>query len=281
LATQVIALQPRTITIDDLKSVQSAFQAGMVVRAAPDEKAAVVPIALAVHTPLSYSVVESKGDWMKISLADDGSTGWIRARASAEGWALRKFLPELGFVDALVGYEAITAGGDAGPNRQAATGWITQELADYETAVGPDAAPLTLAVGRVLRGFLLWNQPGTAESSAARGQAAGLFSDGLRFTPDNADIRNLAAITFPWLGSGGAGAPLDGNAWKALDENLVGALAVDSKNKTTLENLERLYEYEVSHPTGALPGLDDPSVAGKLSAAQKLDVIRFSLEAVH
>jgi hypothetical protein len=280
LATQVIALQPRTITTNDLKSVQLAFRTDMVVRAAPDEKAPTVPIALDVHTPLSYSVVESKGDWMKISLAD-GAAGWMRARASAEGWALRKFLPELGFVDALVGYEAITAGGAAGSNRQAAAGWITQDLANYETAVGPDAAPLTLAMGRVLRGFLLWNQPGMAESPAARRQAAGLFAESLRFAPENAEIRNLAAITRPWLGSGGAGASLDGNAWKVLDVDLVGALAVDSKNKTTLQNLERVYEYEVSHPQGALPGIENPSVTGRLGAAQKLEIIRFSLESVH
>lgn len=275
-STQVVAMQPRAISVTDLENVDLAFRSGMVVRPTRDEQAPGKRISLHPMEPFSYSVVESQGDWMKIESDCCGPSGWIRARTSSKGWALRNFLPELGYLDALVGYEALTAtGGMKGPDAQRKYGWITDEFNEYENAVGSDGAPLAHAVGRVLRGFLLWNRSPTGEPGDSLRKAAKLFAESLTLSPDNADVRNLAAITRFYLAGNTTAATDSGGTLLALDRDLTGALAVDSKNRTTLENLSTLYDYESE---GHTPGPADPD--GFPDIERRKDVVHFALQSL-
>lgn len=254
LPTQALALPPRVITRADLQAIEAAARHSLVVRPTRDEAADGTPIDIHPHTPFMYSVVDVDGDWVRLQSIVGGASGWVRARTDGDGWALRRFLPELGYVDALAGYMRLAA--TQAPPRDAGRvyGWVSRDLDDYERAVGADAS-LPLAVGRALRGFGLWNQPVSGDRAGARRQAAVLFAEAQALAPQYAQARNLAAITAPYLAAGGPRG--DADAPRTLGDALLGALAVDARNATVLGNLESLYADAQQRKVDLYPDLDE------------------------
>jgi len=264
LPAEAVATQPRAISRQDLDEVRAAYRRTLVVRQQPEDSAPGTPIDLHPSLPINYAVVKVKGDWMYIDSRGAGPSGWLKGRGDSKGWELRKFMPELGFVDAIIGYERLNAAAAPPLSLQPAYGWISTELAEYEEAVGTNASPLAVAVGRTLKGFLLWTKTPEEGRAPARKQAAELFADAMQILPQYTETRNLAAITQAYR-TGGAPTAFSNDAVRQLDADLLGALAVDGHNKTVLGNLERLYAYSLEHP-GATPLYPD--------LTQRLAVVR-------
>jgi tetratricopeptide (TPR) repeat protein len=192
-------------------------------------------------------VVEARGEWLRIRSLTDNRGGWVRARMNKPEWSVRQFLPELAYADGVVAYLRLFVQADPGTNRGRIFEWMQTAFAEYEKAVGRDASPGAQALSRSLTGLVLWSDP------ERRKQAAELFREALEYAPSAAEARVLAAITAPTL----SGQLADRNTISQLNRSLLGALAVDPRNPSALDNLERLYTFAGSSPAVSPYAVDE------------------------
>jgi len=241
LPTHAVAMVPRQLTQNDIKEIEQKAAETLVMRDEPKDEAKAKPITQSPHEPLTYGVEEAMGDWMKIRSYITGKTGWVRARSDSEAWGLRRFLPELAYLDGVVGYLRLRSAEHVPltNNPKRTYTWIQQAFTDYEMAVGIDAAANAAGLSRAMRGLLLWNQSELVDIHKGRQQAAQLFQQAVEYIPDSSDARVLATITAPYRKTE---LTLNQTMIKMMNTGLLGALALDSRNTSALVNLERLYE---------------------------------------
>lgn len=239
LIAPATALAPRRMTKKDFAEIERRAKQALVVRESPEENAPTKVLPISPTDPLSYSVIQTQGEWMRIqSLGDTRLNGWVRARKTTPEWSLRRFMPELAYVDGIVGYLRLMAGVRQDAERSQVLVSMRDAFREYEKAVGPDASPQAQALARSLTALALWNDP------ERRAEAAKLFAEALDFAPSAPDIRVLAAITAPAL----SGQAADKETLSQLNRSLLGALAVDPANPAGLGNLERLYTFAARSP---------------------------------
>lgn len=236
LPAQGAALAPRRLTQQDLREIQRRAEETLVLRSAPIATASTKRFSATALEPLSYGVVDAKGEWMQIRSEITGESGWVRVRMDDKEWALRRFLPELAYAEGIVGYLRLRAAERqplaSPPGR--VLDWMRRAFADYERAVGRHAAPEATGLARAMEGLVIWTDPRLGE----RGHAARLFAEAVEYLPSSAEARVLAAV-----GAAGAGAPGAGRDDLArIDQGLVGAMTVNPSSASALANLERLYE---------------------------------------
>ncbi|RQS65769.1 hypothetical protein DID96_25420 [Burkholderia sp. Bp8963] len=268
LPVQAVAMAPRQVTRADLSAIESAFRKNLAVRKNPDDAVPGEPILVDPRTPFAYQIIGTRSDWVEISSKVGGQSGWIRARNRTADWSLQRFLPELGYFDAVVGYVRLqTPDGSHGLNHQLATDWISTGLSEYERAVGVDGAPRAFALARALKGFLLWAQSTSPAPTAPQKRAAALFREAAELAPDFGGARNLAAITAPVDSQ----FRIDESATiKALADDLLEAIAVEPNNTMTLRNLEAVYDFASADPTM------NPYSAAEIE--RRLTIVRATLE---
>jgi hypothetical protein len=238
LPAQAAAMVPRRLTRQDLAQIEKRSAGTLVLRDRPSESAPGTPLASSPLEPLSYGVVGAQGDWMQIRSFVTGQSGWVLARSGDNEWALRRFLPELAYLDGVVGYlrlRTLKAQPYAG-NPRRIYNWMQQAFAGYERAVGRDAAPEAIGLARAMMGFALWTEP---RLEGSRAQAAAHFREALQLMPASPHARVLAAVTGPALAES---ARADKASLASINQGLLGAVAIDPRNAPALANLQSLYE---------------------------------------
>ncbi len=100
ISGQAFACAPRKVTVADLANFEQQFRRSTIVRQTPQETASGSPMP---QGPLPYWISDTQGDWMKIA-SQDGMSGWIRLSGSTDSWSLVRWLPELTYIEGMVGY---------------------------------------------------------------------------------------------------------------------------------------------------------------------------------
>jgi hypothetical protein len=219
-------------------------------------------------------VLRVQGDWMYVRSIITNQEGWMRARADADNWALRRLLPELGYLDAVAGYLRLR-----GPRQQpfkgdlkVLYGWVRGLFDGYERAVGRDAAQGPAALARVILGLAQWHTEGLGSAAERRHVASGLFDEATRLAPEVPDYRNFSAVATPYAAENSL--QLTRAMAQRLDGTLLGVVALDASNRVALRNLERLY-FTMQTQDGQA-GNDPVYAAPELT--QRLEIVRKSLE---
>jgi hypothetical protein len=271
LPAQAVALVPRRVTKADLREIEQRARGSLMLHAEPRDGASRRPLA-GENEPLSYGVLRTQGDWMQVRSIITGQTGWLRARTDSEAWALRRFLPELGYLDAVAGYLRLRSSDrvpfTSDPHRMYE--WVRSLFADYERAVGKDAAPESVALGRALLGLAQWQVAALGEPVARRQTAARLCEEAAATAPEASMYRTMAAVTAPFAG-GEATQRLTPPLAERLDAALLGAVALDSRNVLALTNLERLYSTMEQSSASTVPYTND-------ELKRRIGIVRGALE---
>jgi len=197
LPTKAIAFPPRRITGADLTAITREFEKAAQVRKEPRDDAPIVRTSPDPNSfqPFGYSVAAVKDGWMQVQSFYGGPGGWVKARVDATNWPLRERVPELHFVDAVVGYlqyrvatESTTFKRERVPPRW--VDYVARSLAQYEERSPRADAPVPAALGQAILGSLYWMQ---ARGGAAAGQERALqfFAGAVQLVPYNAGVRNL------------------------------------------------------------------------------------------
>jgi hypothetical protein len=241
LPTQVVTLPPRRITMDDIASINQEFSRLAVVRDAPSETAKVISrlpdVGTPTHSlqPFGYAVEEVRGDWVRVVSLYGGPPGWI-ARVGSKAWPLRDRLPDLDFLDAVVGYlhlrVAREASGFAKPAEASRLiDFSRQSFARYREST-KGASPAADALGHALLGTMILL--GSASSSAPQ-EAFAEFSQSVRLVPYNAEARNLANVASVLRCC--SGRPRSEAGAQSTMNSLLDAISVDPENRTAIDNL--------------------------------------------
>lgn len=246
LPAQSIAFPPRRISKQDLARVEREFRESMVVRPTKSLDAPGRSIDFAPEQPFPYGVTKVEGDWMWIEPMMGGPSGWVRARigGAPEDWSLRRWLPELAYIDAINGFMRLQVMNGSAVDRDLRTrlhGWIENGFGRFEQTVSSNDAPAAYGLASAVRGFMLW---ASRTDAKARAEAATLFGQARTLMPEYAAARNLAAVTQPFRSEG----PFNAEVLTRLGRELVGAVALDPSDAIALGNLDRVYRLFESHP---------------------------------
>ena len=268
LSAQAFACAPRRVTLEDLKGFEQQFRRSTILRAEPREDASATPMP---PEPLPYWISDTRGDWMKIA-SQRGLGGWIRLSSARDSWSLARWMPELLYVEGIVGYLRFRAAGQqpraAAPNETipadasgarvaaqswgpARTAWVdsaSRALADYERAIAlpsgtadnpalPWRTALAGAVQLQMRGVMAAANPDV--TAGARADALELLGRAAAAIPHDGDANNLVAIVKLHLAFGGGDA---GPALKQVAADLLRAIGVDPGNRHLLANLRSTYQ---------------------------------------
>ena len=276
ISGQAFACAPRKVTVADLANFEQQFRRSTIVRQTPEETAGGSPMSQA---PLPYWISDTQGDWMKIA-SQDGPSGWIRLSGRDDSWSLVRWLPELTYIEGMVGYlRTRIAAQQAGVVRAEWLDYSTRALSDYDSAAqmptgngGPPApgwrTALSAAVQMQLRGIMAATRPraGTEDYAAA----LQLFERAAALLPQDGSARNLAAMMqlSIALNSRQPGA----SPMRAAD-SLLQALSADPGNTLLLANLENAYEVLLApQGSGAAALTDDErrAVTERLATIKKI-----------
>jgi len=239
LPAQAVAMPPRRITQKDIQAVEARARTALVLHDEPDARARSQPFVTDPDTPFSYGVSKTRGDWMYITTLGRG--GWVRVRNEASGWSLRRFLPELAYLDAVAGYLRLRTAPvvPLTVNPVRLMGHVDAGFAAFDQAVGADAAPDARALARAMRGLLQWQADAIQPTDESRRSAALAFAEAASLTPESPMLRNLAAVSAPYRT---LPVKMGAEALAEIDAGLLGALALDGGNPLVLRNLERVYD---------------------------------------
>jgi hypothetical protein len=269
LSAQAFACPPRRITVGDLLNVQEQFARSARLHDRPDRGAPGREISQ--DAPVPYWVSDIRGEWMHIEGSHGGPRGWILAGTSREDWALGKRMPELSYIQGIVGYlrNRVAPGTTQTAASAASLRSADDALRDYvgwsrerEGGAGdppegvPPATALAEAVQMQLRGVirLLGPDVSTAEVTTAWR----LFEQAAGLVPYSADAKNLEIVARLLLAYGHR---QQGVRSREAAGELMTALGAEPGNATVLRNLETVHEL--------LLAAEQPPATGPMPAAER------------
>jgi hypothetical protein len=256
LSAQAFACAPRKVTIEDIGNFEQQFARSTIVRSEPNDAASGIRMT---PEPLPYWISDTQGDWMKIDARMGGVRGWIHLGGARDTWSLARWLPELTYIEGMVGYLRYTiAAQQSAPTRPAWIESAMRALVEYEQSFAPQpgavgAAPslpwrtaLAGAVQLQLRGVLTATKPDATD--ADRLNAMRLFDRAAVLLPHDANARNLAAIMGLSLALGPGHPELSP---KQMAADLLQALGAEPGNHRVLANLQSAYRALLAPPAVA------------------------------
>jgi hypothetical protein len=304
ISAQAFACAPRRVTTDDIVNFEREFARANVLREAPDENAGRARFQLdaASKDGLPFWISDTRGDWMKITsqgLVD----GWIRLSGTRDAWSLARWLPELAYIEGMVGYlryrvaaqppppglkqpgpapsygwESRVAAQPPGPVRAEWIEGASRALVDYEgsfapSPTAPEAGPAlpwrTALAGVVelqLRGVLIASKPNATADD--RVKALALFQRAASLLPHDPNARSLVAMMQLSLALD-SGYP--GLSPKQAVGDLLKALGSDPGNARLLANLRSAYQALLSPAVTSVVALSEEE---RRSMSEHLEAIK-------
>ena len=190
LATQALTFAPRHVSVEDLKEIRDRFAIENIVHQRPNEQSPGEPllILLSREGVPAYYVIETQGNWIHIHTLT-GQDGWILASAKLGQESLSRRLPEMRFVEGVVGYFGFRAHPTAARAELA-----DSALVGFEESPLSAAEPTPIAVSKQLRGMiqlLAGNQ-----SDEAFMKSASLLAAAAEVLPSSSSASNIATVVW-------------------------------------------------------------------------------------
>jgi hypothetical protein len=268
LPTQSIAFAPRRLSAERLDAIDADWRAAARLYERPDAGASARELPPADER-FAYFVRKMTPDgWLEVELSQGAGHGWLKADPEVRR-SLRALLPELDFIEGVIGYLSYRQAADGRGFPAPPAPWMVERIERRVSGfVGPAGEASTLALTLL----------GTLQAFATPDQlAAGLESlrAALRQQPEDGRLRNLVAMAE--LKQCCAESDMD-SALKRVPTMLLAGLAVDPNNADLLANLQTTYAWLAGEPAGsataalatglvrvnanlrAAPGIDAPAI---------------------
>jgi hypothetical protein len=240
LPTQSIAFAPRRLSAERLDRIDADWRQAARLYDRPDASGSARELP-PPEERFAYFVREMTPDgWLGIELSQGAGHGWLKADPEV-GRSLRELLPELNFVEGVIGYlsyrQAADGRGFPGPPARWMLERIERSFARFIEPPG-DASALALTLLGALQAFA------TPDQAAA---GLELLREALHQQPEDGRLRNLVAMAELRQCCAGDGA---GPALKQVPQMLLAGLAVDPNNTEMLTNLQATYAWLAGEPGG-------------------------------
>jgi hypothetical protein len=270
-----LGFPPRILEEDDLRRVHEAAEEARQIWSGSSGGANIATIPTVPESGFAYYVkdVDFESGRMLVEPAEATGLepGWVQARSD---WPLREHLPELSFVDGVIGYLAARVIAEEQQEEHWAGDWTSrferaQEQAgsafsafrEATTASEVDSfdARGAIAMSHVLRGMLYMADPrlsSVSEGSSRESLTAAVdeFSQGVEIVPYQSDTRNLLAISLSGIGE----------VTRAVGE-LREALSLEPSNVGAKGSLANIYRLLLETGNAHLANLDSADLKTRLS----------------
>ncbi len=269
LTDQAVAFAPRQLTAQTLKAIAGAFHSTAKIHVEPSKNSGTVDVVMDPDVQLSYRITDAQAGWMRIESTGGGIEGWIQAEPSLGDKRLDQQLPEIHFVEALVGYMryriALDGTAEYGkPGSLAA--WTRKAVERFEQGAGKKRAAAPAAMARILLGNLAILSADRESMLGAVRAAADEYERAVELAPYSAAARNLDAMARIYLGQrAGWSKESPQDVAVALQE----ALALDPSNTDVTANLEGLFTL-ISGLPESTTGIDKEQLERKLAAVKRV-----------
>jgi Bacterial SH3 domain len=246
LPAQSIAFAPRRLSAERLDRIDADWRDAARLYDRPDASGSARELP-PPEERFAYFVREMRPDgWLGIELSSGAGSGWLKADPEV-GRSLRELLPELDFVDGVIGYlsyrQALDDRGFPGPPAPWMLERIERRFAPFIQPSG-EASALALTLLGALEAFTTPDQSGAGLKS---------LREALRQQPEDGKLRNLVAMAELRQCCAGDGT---GPALKQVPQMLLAGLAVDPNNTDLLASLQATYAWLAGEPDG---GAGDPA----------------------
>ncbi len=260
-----VTFAPRAITEAELDEIDESFVGASAIHQAPSDESPASSLRFGHDRPQAFSVqLVEGGDWIKVAgHRSGGPTGFIRTNPEVSEFLHAK-LPELDFVNGILGFFRVRQTMNAGPDdpvsfRPAPPGAAKharaslQRFLDRETIGDDDAKALASALIGVLDGQ-------SGEWKAARDA----FAAAVATAPYRSEYRNLLGIADAQLCCSEGTEIASGDPAHAF----VDAISIDPENPTALRNLDAFLSLLAT--TGQSPeGIDASRLNERQGAVRK------------
>ncbi|OJA84510.1 hypothetical protein [Burkholderia ubonensis] len=239
---QSFAFEPHRVTQTDLNNIEKTYEQLARIHTQASDSAPATPLLVDPAVPIAYQVLEIKGEWMRVKEFYFGKEGWLRSSGTNTKWPLLDRIPELNFIDGLVGYlqykEALAG---KGPQVSAKTAAMlgSDAFQRYERSAA-SSAPVARAASMSLRAVMMLD-PQQAELSGP----VELFNQSAALAPQSAEARNLQTM---FRAARCCASSDPAKEEQAIVASFLGALSLDPGNRNLVANLESFYSLLASRP---------------------------------
>jgi Bacterial SH3 domain len=241
LPTQSIAFPPRRLSAEQLDRIDADWREAARLYDLPDASGR----ARELPSPderFAYFVREMTADgWLGVELSQGGGRGWLKADPEV-GRSLRELLPELHFLEGVIGYLSYRQAADGRGFPVPPARWMLERIErNLSRFIDPpgEASMLALTLRGTLQAFA------TADRTAA---GLELLREALGRQPEDGKLRNLVAMAELRQCCAGDGTS---PSLKQIPQMLLAGLAVDPNNTELLANLQATYAWLAGQPAGS------------------------------
>jgi hypothetical protein len=240
LPTQSIAFTPRRLSAERLDGIDADWRGAARLYDRPDAGGSARELP-PPEERFAYFVREMRQDgWLAIELSHGAGRGWLKADPEVSR-SLRELLPELAFIEGVVGYLSYRQAADGRGFPTPPSRRMLERIAHgFSGSLEPPGEQSALAL--TLLGTLQAFE--TSDQTAAGVEA---LRGALRQQPEDGKLRNLLAMAElrQCCADGGISPAL-----QRIPQMLLGGLAVDPNNGDLLANLQATYAWLASRPGG-------------------------------
>jgi hypothetical protein len=269
LPDQAFAFAPKRLTVDELKEIGRAFRQSSMVRYHPNPSARGEKMWLDPDLPFQYRVTDARNGWMKIESYGPGPSGWVQAQVNIDEAPLSRKLPELCFVEGVVGYLRYQVHADKimeYPHSGRIVQWTQRALSRFEEFSQKKKTSVPFAMAKILSGNISIISANPEHLTEAVHNASIKYAHAAELMPYNAEARNLLAMSRIYLSY------LSG--WSSekpavIAKELLNTLVLDANNDVILANLENFYVL-VSKIPEKISQIQNAEIKNKLSAVRRV-----------
>ncbi len=268
-----ITFEPRELSMRRLERIQELFTVSSALYAEPDPTAPATPLDFDTDQPMAFSVrLHGGGHWLEAGSHFTGQKGFIRIDPRLSN-TLNTLLPELEFVNGLLGYLRIRQGADSGYPPAPRGSVVTVRRAFERFVTHPATANDTraLALAESIMGILeVIDRP----DALAWGRARERFKAAVETAPFVSTHRMLLAMAETRLCCVERNGP-------SIDDadpvgHLVNALSVEPQSRTALANLDGVFGVLEARAAAGMtpPGIDVSELSARRAKVQALRTVQ-------
>lgn len=274
-SSQMIAFAPRRLSTKDLQRIDEAFQRTNVLHTEPKDNSPGEKLGVEGRGVSGFWVNGRSGQWLQITrMNPDGSStrGWLHASVGLSGASLDAPMPELNFIEGVVGYLSARINADANVAPDAGSAIATEgQLTEFMKVADSDQEAMAVAVAAQLEGItgLLSRKDLLAGLTFAQP----LFERARTLVPYSGDAIALATLSEVSRASLAPRSPTDALMLqdpRITAQRLAQASILDPGNPRALTNLHNFYNVVLrSQQTGAIVNqLDRAEVQKQIKAIE-------------
>ncbi len=238
LPVNLVAFPPHEVPQSAIQELSAAYESMAATYEEPNSSSRSTPLKARPDEYHSYSyfVDQIQGSWMHLRYNNE-PIGWVNSADLGREWPVRKYLPELDFIDGAVGYLLLQDDREhQNPLQVQSAAFADGALRRFiEATADEEGGAPALALAKSIKGIIEFRQSSMRHTAP---ELRKIFEEVVKLVPFSSQARNLRAmVDLKACCSNGS----DDLAIQNVKNQLIDAVRVEPQDDRSLNNLENLY----------------------------------------